>query len=86
MIFEIDSQTRVDTDTDLEPEERHILQKILCWKVACTSMAQFREKCRAAFHTGWNDSGPVSERPIMSAVIKHLEIEIHQRLISKKEE
>jgi len=80
MIFHIDDETIIDTDTDLCSEEKHILQKLLCYKIFVTSMEEFHEKTRQAFRVGWNNSGPVPESPTMAMVIKLLEQEVHTRL------
>jgi len=82
MIFEIDDTTQVDTDDDLSPEERHIVQKLLCWKLVADSMEVFREKTAAALHVGWNNSGPVEASPALELVIKKLEAEVKLRLQS----
>jgi hypothetical protein len=35
-----------DTETDLTPPERHILQKLIIWQLFASSVDQFREKDR----------------------------------------
>ena len=44
MIIQIDSNTEVDTDRDLNSEERHILQKLFGWKTMVDSVEQFQQK------------------------------------------
>ena len=80
MIIHVANKQTVDTDRDLQPEERHILQKLLCYKLIVDSTEQFREKTRSSFTTGWNDSGPVRVRPVMTLIIEQLEKEIRERL------
>jgi len=80
MIIHLADNTAVDTDRDLCPEERHILQKLLCYKLFVDSVVEFREKKNVAFRTGWNDSGPVPESSTMAKIGKQLEQEIQDRL------
>lgn len=80
MIFHVANNQTIDTDTDLRPEERHILQKLLCWKQMADSIDQFRQKKESAFDVGWNNSGPVRERKVMTQIIEQLESEIRERL------
>jgi hypothetical protein len=80
MIIELSDHPAIDTDRDLSSEERHILQKLLCYKHFVGSVAEFREKKAIAFRVGWNDSGPVGERPVMAKVAERLEEDIRLRL------
>jgi len=80
MIFHIDDHSIVDTDRDLCSEEKHILQKLLCYKVFVRSMEEFHEKTRQAFRVGWNNSGPVPMSHTLGKVIKLLEQEVRVRL------
>lgn len=70
----------LDTARDLSPAERHILQKILCYKEFATSIHEFRQKTAKAFAAGWNQSGGISQSPMMSQAILQLEQEILKRL------
>lgn len=79
MIIPIDNDSEVDT-ASLSSEERHILQKMLCWKVFVDSLDLFREKTKKAFVVGWNDSGPVRQSEVMKKVIKQMEKELLLRL------
>ncbi len=80
MIIHIDNQPDIDTERDLGSEEKHILQKLLCYKVIVTSLEEFREKTKKAFQVGWNNSGPVSKSPALSKVVQQLEKDIQDRL------
>ncbi len=83
MIIPIDNKPDVDTD-DLSSEEKHIIQKLLCWKVIVGSMEHFREKSALSLATGWNDSGPVSASKGLTQVIKQMERELLARLKVEK--
>jgi hypothetical protein len=85
MIIPIDNCPDVDTD-DLSSEERHIIQKLLCWKLIVNSMDLFREKTALSLATGWNNSGPVSASKGLTQVIKQMERELLVRLKEDKEE
>ncbi len=80
MLIPVDNSPDIDTDRDLRPEERHILQKLFCWKPLVDSIAQFRQKKKAALAIGWNNSGPVRESRALTLVIQQMEKEIQERL------
>jgi len=80
MIIHLADKSEVDTERDLSSAEKHILQKLLCYKVYAQSVAEFRQKKEKAFRVGWNDSGPVRETPIMAKVAEKLEAELRLRL------
>lgn len=84
MIIRIDSNTQIDTDRDLSAAERHILQKLFCWKTVVDSVAEFRIKKKQALAIGWNDSGPVRESRALSLVVGKLEMELLAGLKDKK--
>lgn len=84
MIIHIDNQPDIDTERDLGSEEKHILQKLLCYKVIVTSLKEFREKTNKAFHVGWNNSGPVAKSSALSKVIEQLEKDVQNRLKSNQ--
>lgn len=79
MIIPIDNDVDIDTD-DLSSEERHILQKMLCWKVIDPSLDQFREHTERAFVKGWNNSGPVRKSEVLIKIIGQMERELLARL------
>lgn len=79
MIITIDNNTEIDTDTDLGPAERHVLQKLFGWKSMVDSVAGFQEKTALALHDGWNNTGPVARSPKLDLVIRKLEEEVHDR-------
>ncbi|WP_163338189.1 hypothetical protein [Desulfopila sp. IMCC35008] len=80
MIITIDTTTRIDTDTDFGPAERHVLQKLFGWKSMVDSVAGFQEKTALALRDGWNNSGPVARSPKLDLVIRKLEEEVRSRL------
>ena len=80
MIIKIDKTRVVDTDTDLGPEERHVVQKLLGWKMMVDSVSQFREKKKKALSEGWNKHGPIRESKTLALIAKKLEKEIRKRL------
>ena len=80
MIIRPDDNTTIDTDRDLGPEERHILQKLLCYVHFVGSIEEFREKKEKAFRTGWDNSGPVRESPLMAGIGNYLERELAKKL------
>lgn len=80
MIIRLADNSEIDTERDLSSAEKHILQKLLCYKVYAQSVADFRQKKEKAFRVGWNDSGPVRETPIMARVAEQLEAELCSRL------
>lgn len=79
MIISIDNDVDVDTDF-LSSEERHILQKLLCYKVITSSLDEFRESTERAFVKGWSDSGPVRKSETLMKVIRQMEKELLLRL------
>ena len=83
MIIPIDNNPDVNTD-DLISEEKHIIQKLLCWKVIVDSMEHFREKTALSLATGWNNSGPVKASKELTLVIEQMERELLVRLKEEK--
>ena len=81
MRIRIDNSTEIDTDRDLSPAERHILQKLYGWKSLATSIEQFREQRERAMKLGWNNSGPIKETLALKRVADFLEQELRERLI-----
>ncbi len=79
MIIPIDNDIDVDTDL-LSSEERHILQKLLCYKVIAGSLDQFRADTDRAFTKGWNNSGPVGKGETLIKIIQQMEKELLLRL------
>ena len=80
MIIHTSTGETYDTDADLEPAERHALQKLFLWQSMATSIEQFREKKREALEKGWNNSGPISESRALKAIIAELEKGLKKRL------
>ena len=71
---------RYDTDKDLGPAERHVLQKLCAWESLVTSFDQFRQKREEALRKGWNNTGPVQESAALRAIIRDLEKQVAARL------
>lgn len=82
MIIQIDNNPDIDTDRDLSAEERHVLQKLFCWKHLVDSVAQFRQKKESALIVGWNNSGPIRESRALALVVQQMEKEIRLRLMN----
>lgn len=80
MIIRLADATEIDTDAHLSSEERHILQKLLCYAHFVPSVEEFRQKKQKAYQVGWNNSGAVRETPTMARVAEQLETEILARL------
>jgi len=79
MIFTISSKQKIDTSS-LSPEERHIIQKLVCWQSLVNSISHFKIKKNEALQAGWNNSGPVRESRALSLIIRHLEKKVINRL------
>jgi hypothetical protein len=80
MILKTRTGTSVDTENDLTPGERHILQKLLVWEAMASSPEEFRRKKDEAFKRGWNQSGPLREREIMESITTDMEEKVIRRL------
>jgi len=83
MIIQIDGSSEINTDRDFNSEERHILQKLFCYRDFVGSVAEFRQKKNQALNVGWGDSGPVRESEAMALVSRHLEKQLVLRLQNK---
>lgn len=84
MIIPLSNNRTIDTDRDLTPQERHILQKMFAARDFAKTLWEFRDIKIRAFQTGWDGSGPVRERDIMRMIIDDLEEQFVQRLRQKK--
>jgi len=84
VIITANNGTKIDTVRDLNPEERHILQKLFAWKAVVDSLTQFRKIKDRAMEMGWNNSGPVRESRLLKIIIQHLEKELILRLKKEK--
>ena len=73
MIITLSGGRNIDTESDLTAVERHIVQKLYAWQSLVDSLDAFREKRDQALRAGWDDSGPVSERPILRQIVTDLE-------------
>ncbi len=80
MIITTSEGTQIDTDKDLSPEERHVVQKLFGWKDFSDSLEQFRQKTTLTLKDGWNNSGPVQRTEMLNHIIQHLEQEVILRL------
>jgi len=82
MIIHTKAGQTFDTDRDLKPAERHVLQKLFAWEAMASTPEQFREKRDEALEKGWNNRGPVKESPALKAIIRDLEKKLALRLSS----
>lgn len=80
MLMTLSNGQAVDTDKDLSPAERHILQKLLIWQEMAGDLAEFREHQARALQAGWDRSGPVRESKVLGLIIKELEKKLAARL------
>ena len=80
MIITLSGGRKIDTESDLTAVERHVVQKLYAWQSLVDSVDAFREKRDQALCAGWNDSGPVSERPILRQIIADLEALVAARV------
>lgn len=79
MKIQVDKTVEIDTDKDLGPIERHVLQKLFGWKDMAASVGEFRRKKKEALAAGWNGSGPIRESGPLALVIGKLEREVAKR-------
>jgi len=79
MIITTQSGQQFDTNQDLTPAERHVLQKLLLWESMASSVQEFREKKRAALTKGWNNSGPLEQGATLKKILVDLEAKIALR-------
>lgn len=80
MRIPVDNGKTIDTDVDLTPAERHILQKLFGWKTMVDSLSQFKEKTQRTLQQGWNNSGPILPSHALKMVIQQLENEVTERI------
>ncbi len=80
MLIALANGQTVDTDKDLSPAERHVLQKLLIWQEMATDLAKFREHRDRALQAGWDQSGPVRGSQVLALIIKDLEKKLQARL------
>ena len=80
MIVHLTNGNTFDTDRDLSPPERHILQKVFAWEWSAESIEQFREKRDKAISVGWNGSGPVQTGSAFKAILRDMENKVKERL------
>ena len=81
MIIQTGTGQTFDTDRDLKPAERHVLQKLFTWGTMAASLEQFREKRDEALQKGWYNQGPVKESRALKAIIRDLEKKLISRLL-----
>jgi len=84
MIITTKNGESFDTENDLTPPERHILQKLFLWKSMATSLHQFRQKKEEALQKGWNNSGPLNESLAIRKITADLEEKVLNRLNTEK--
>jgi len=83
MIITLKNGKSYDTEIDLTPPERHILQKLFLWESMASSVNEFNEKKNEALLKGWNNSGPVSESTALKDIIMYLESRVRIRIEDK---
>lgn len=71
-----------DTQTDLSPQERHVLQKLFLWESMVTTVQEFRDRTSEALAKGWNRSGPIQAGPALNDILGDLERKVNRRLNS----
>jgi hypothetical protein len=76
MIITLSTGRKINTETDLSAEERHIVQKLYAWASVLDSKEAFREKRTQALEAGWNFSGPVAQRQLLREVLDDIEKKI----------
>ena len=79
MIYITSRGESFDTERDFTDAERHILQKLFIWKELASSPAEFKKKKEEALRTGWNNSGPIIESPLMKKITKDLEVQVGRK-------
>ena len=85
MIISIDNNRDVDTDRELSSEERHVLQKLLCYRAIVDSVDDFRLRKEKAYSVGWNNSGPIKESPALALIVQQMEKDLVKQLQSEKD-
>lgn len=80
MLITLASGQAVDTDKDLSPAERHILQKLLLWAEMAGDLPEFREHQARALAAGWDRSGPVRPSQVLGLILQDLEKNLAARL------
>ncbi|MCF8061263.1 MAG: hypothetical protein K9M82_02000 [Deltaproteobacteria bacterium] len=80
MIITTASGKSYDSQTDLSPEERHILQKLFLWESMASTVEEFRERTDEALQRGWNNSGPVRAGSALNDILRDLETRVARRL------
>lgn len=83
MIITLSTGRKIDTETDLTAEERHIVQKLYAWASVLDSMEAFREKRNQALDAGWNSSGPVAQRHMLREILDDVEKNLDAQLKHK---
>lgn len=83
MIISLKNGKTFDTDRDLSPPERHVLQKMFAWEWSAESVEQFRQKRDEALRVGWNGSGPVSAGSALKTILGELEQKVKDRISLK---
>ncbi len=69
-----------DTQTDLNPEERHVLQKLFLWESMVSTVEEFRDRTEEALQKGWNNSGPVRASSALKEILRDMEAKVTHRL------
>lgn len=83
MIITLSTGRKIDTETDLTAEERHIVQKLYAWASVLDSVEAFRVKRNQALDAGWNSSGPVAQRDMLREILNDVEKNLDAQLKHK---
>lgn len=83
MIIQTGKGRTVDTETDLSPAERHILQKLFLWEGMVNSKEEFEARKTEALSRGWNDSGPVSVSEALGEILRDMEARVAERITAE---
>ena len=79
MIIHLKNGKTYDTDRDLSPPERHILQKMFALEWSAESVEHFRKKRDEAVCVGWNGSGPVQAGSALKAIMGEMDKKVKDR-------
>lgn len=79
MIFTTANGKSYETQTDLNAEERHVLQKLILWESMASNVDEFRNITAKALSKGWNNSGPIRAGAALSDILRDLETRVARR-------
>ncbi|HEY9073763.1 MAG TPA: hypothetical protein VIN67_06480 [Desulfobaccales bacterium] len=85
MIYTTRRGETFDLGRDFSSAERHILQKLMCWRDLAGGVADFRAKKQESLLKGWGDSGPVQESRNLQSLTRDLEEQVGRRVRGEKQ-